>query len=75
MSIWRKVWACCCMARWPIWMYPRVRSCHTLVPAVLLGLINLLAAVLPLMDSGNSAADQQMLQACRRLLERARLQR
>ncbi|MCX2863537.1 AsmA family protein [Paucibacter sp. PLA-PC-4] len=55
--------------QWQLQAQPLMRR---LVPAVLLGLINPLAAVLPLMDSGNSAADQQMLQACRRLLERAR---
>ncbi|MCU7372146.1 AsmA family protein [Paucibacter sp. O1-1] len=55
--------------QWQLQAQPLMRR---LVPAVLLGLINPLAALLPLMDSGNSVADQQMLQACRRLLERAR---
>lgn len=55
--------------QWQLQVQPLMRR---LVPAVLLGLINPLAAVLPLVDTGNTAADQQMLQACRRLLERAR---
>lgn len=44
---------------------PLVRK---LVPAALLALLNPLAAVLPLIDTGSTDANREMLQACQRML-------
>jgi AsmA family protein len=41
-----------------------------LVPAVLLAMLNPLAGLLPLIDSGATEADRKMLQSCQRLLAR-----
>jgi len=43
-----------------------------LVPAALLATLNPLAAVLPLIDTGNTASDRAMLQSCGRLLHQIR---
>ncbi|MET0517388.1 MAG: AsmA family protein [Burkholderiaceae bacterium] len=42
-----------------------------LLPAALLATLNPLAAILPLIDTGNTQADQQMLSACRKLIDSA----
>jgi uncharacterized protein involved in outer membrane biogenesis len=42
-----------------------------LLPAALLATLNPLAAILPLIDTGNSQADRQMLEACQRLIHGA----
>lgn len=49
---------------------PLVRK---LLPAALLALLNPLAAVLPLIDTGTTEANREMLSACQRMLGKARV--